>query len=162
MYQLRDRIESNTAKKQFRQVTGRMVTDIEMNGTIRGAVEEVNLCTNLRQNDCLFAECIRSFPIVDVNAQQWLHRLSIELDNMAHLKAETYVPATKRPNIRTDRSKAPAVDVYGFRQLNTPFGLLAPFEFSQYWYAEPVMHPPFDEDTDDLSRWTETWRALRR
>ena len=50
MCQLRDRIESQTSKKQFGRVTGRMVTDIEMNATSRGVVEETNLCQNLRQN----------------------------------------------------------------------------------------------------------------
>ena len=32
----------------------------------------------------------------------------------------------------------------------------------RYWCAQPVMHPPFDEDAGDLSRWTESGKALRR
>ena len=39
-----------------------MITDIEMNGTARGAVETFNLCSNLRSKDALVAECVRRLP----------------------------------------------------------------------------------------------------
>ena len=65
--------------QQQRAVTGRMIADIEMNDTVRGAVALFSLCTNLHKYDALFAECIRSFPTITVDAQTWLHRLEVEI-----------------------------------------------------------------------------------
>ena len=56
-----------------------MITDIEMNGTIRGAVEVYNLASHLRDGDALFAESIRTFSTRDVDARAWLHRLALEV-----------------------------------------------------------------------------------
>ena len=39
MLALRSRVEGKTPQQQQRAVSGRMITDIEMNGTVRGAVE---------------------------------------------------------------------------------------------------------------------------
>ena len=47
MYKLRDKQRDESEVKKRRAVSGRMVTDIEMNGTLGGAVEEFNLCCNL-------------------------------------------------------------------------------------------------------------------
>ena len=44
----------------WRAASGRMIPGIEMNGTVRGAVEEIHLCINLRGNDALFAESMQS------------------------------------------------------------------------------------------------------
>ena len=79
MYTLRARVEGKSAYQQQRAVSGRMITDTEMNGTLRGAVEEFNLCINLRADDALFAECIRTYPSVHVDAQRWLYRVELEL-----------------------------------------------------------------------------------
>ncbi len=142
MIALRSRVEGKTPQQQQRAVSGRMITDIEMNGAVRGAVEEYNLCANLRSHDALFAECIRTFPTVDVNAQQWLHRLSVELERVAEINVDIYVPVTRKPNVRTARSTPPLVDIYGFRPLHgTPFEFLTPFEFIQFWTAEPLVAP---------------------
>ena len=51
MYTLRQRSMGKSEKDKFRAVTGRMITDIEMNGTIRGSVEVFNLASNLREGD---------------------------------------------------------------------------------------------------------------
>ena len=56
-----------------------------MNGTIRGAVEEFHLCTNLHEYDALFAECIRSFPTVSIDAQNWLYRLAVETEQVSEM-----------------------------------------------------------------------------
>ena len=61
MYTLRERNKGLSEKQQQRAVSGRMVTDIEMNGTARGAVDEFNLCVFLKQSDALCQECIRIF-----------------------------------------------------------------------------------------------------
>ena len=126
-----------------------MITDIEMNGTLRGAVEEYNLCRNLRQDDFLNAECFRTFKTQDMNAQQWLQRLEVEMKKISEMRAFVYVPPTRRPTIRTKRTKAPQVDIYGFRNLDSPFALLSPFEFTMNWEAEPLTY------WDDRTAWTD-------
>ena len=83
-----------------------MVTDLEMNGVLRGAVEEFNLCKNLRQGDVLFAECVRTYATITVNAQEWLHRLEVELQPLRTVAGSRHVPATSRPSFRTTRVRA--------------------------------------------------------
>ena len=61
MYNLREKIMNKSNAGKHRAVSGRMVTDLEMHGTYRGAVEISQLCRNLRSNDVLFAECFRTF-----------------------------------------------------------------------------------------------------
>ena len=70
MLKLKEKNQEESKYRQQRAVSGRMITDIEMNGALRGAVEEHNLCVQLRSNDALFAECIRTFPSVELSAQQ--------------------------------------------------------------------------------------------
>ena len=65
---------------------------IEMNGTIRGAVEEFHLCTNLHEYDALFAECIRSFPTVSIDAQNWLYRLAVETEQVSEMLVTAMAP----------------------------------------------------------------------
>ena len=130
-----------------------MITDLDMNGTISGAVEQFNLCTNLRTNDALFAECIRSFPTVTVDANQWLHRLEVEVEAIADMQVSLPVPATRKPHVRSIRSKAPWADIYGFRPLDTPFGYLSGFEFLRYWSAE-ALSTPSTFDPCPRTKWT--------
>ena len=56
-----------------------MVTDLEMNGVYRGAVEQFDLASNLRRDDVLFPECIRIFQTVDVDTQALFNRLRVVL-----------------------------------------------------------------------------------
>ena len=62
LYTLRDRSRGKGKAAQLRAVSGRMITDLEVNSTYRGAVEVFNLCRNLHKQDVLFAEC-RKCPI---------------------------------------------------------------------------------------------------
>jgi len=135
-----------------------MITYIEMNGTIRGAVEEFHLCTNLHKNDALFAECIRSFPHVTVDAQKWLHRLEMEIERVAEMQVTAMVPPAKKPQIRS-RKTIPHMDIYGFRALNTPFSRLSAFEFLRYWTAE-ALDPPSNSDANSRTVWTDAGRRL--
>ena len=144
MHKLRELHKDKSQYQQQRAVSGRMITDIEMNGTVRGAVEEFNLCTNLRENDALSAECIRSFPSVAVSAQNWLHRLHVELGEVSDTQVTAIVPPSKRPHIKC-RKTIPHMDIYGFRALDTPFGNLCAFEFLRYWTAE-ALEPPSRSD----------------
>ena len=112
MYELRRRKEHASAGSKLRAASGRMVTDLEMNGTLRGAVEEFKLCRNLRPDDALFAECIRTFPTCTVNAQEWLHRLEVERQaRRAQVVASRHVPVASKPAFRTNRVRAPLVDI---------------------------------------------------
>ena len=61
LFTLRARNQGKGKAAQFRAVSGRMITDLEMNSTYRGAVEIFNLCRNLDAHDVWFAECIRTF-----------------------------------------------------------------------------------------------------
>ena len=161
MYILRAKTELKSDTQQQRAASGRMITYIEMNGTIRGAVEEFNLCVNLRANDVLFAECIRTFSTVNVNGQQWMHRLEFELQHRPVLTATVTVPPTRRPNKRSIRSKAPWVDIYGFRPLDgTPFAHLSPYEFLMYWCGE-ALAPPTRDDPAPRTEWTEEGKILQ-
>ena len=114
MYTLREKHSGSSEQKQQRAVSSRMITDIEMNGTVRGAVEVYNLAKNIRPNDCLFAECIRTFATVDVDARAWLHRLEVELQNLREVAFVTYVPPSIRPHVRSNNCKPEYADMYGF------------------------------------------------
>ena len=162
MHTLRERQHGKSQKQAQRAVSGRMITDIETNGTLRGAVEEFQLCINLRSNDVLFAECIRTFSTVHVDAQRWLHRLEVETLAMRGLASQTFVPPTKKPNFRSRGSKAPMLDIYAFRPLHgTPFALLSPFEFHQYWTAEALVAPSvFDKNI--RTKWTPAGNLFRK
>ena len=159
MQKLRELNHDKSQYQQQRAVSGRMITDIEMNGTVRGAVEEFNLCTNLHGNDALFAECIRSFASVTTDAQNWLYRMQVETDKVAKKQITAMVPGNKRPHLR-GRQPIPDVDIYGFRPLDTPFGHLCAFEFLRYWTAEPL-EPPSRSDPHPRTEWTTEGRKLR-
>ena len=74
-----------------------MITDLEMNGTYRGAVEIFNLCRHLHPQDVLMAECIRTFDTTIVDGRSWLHRLDVETNSNGTEKAEweMLVPKTR-------------------------------------------------------------------
>ena len=158
MHKLREMHKGKSEFQQQRAVSGRMITDIEMNGTIRGAVEEFNLCTNLNPSDALFAECIRSFPTVNVDARSWLHRLEVETEQVSEMEITVMVLPTKKPHVRT-RSTVPYMDIYGFRTLDAPFARLSAFEFLRYWTAE-ALGPPSQGDPRPRTTWTEAGRKL--
>ena len=108
-----------------------------MANTYRGAVEVFNLCRNLHPHDVLFAECIRTFKAHSVYGKPWLERLETS-QNASGLKqdsAHTYVPPTRKPNVRTDRARANEFDVYGYRPLEYPWKLLSAYEFLERWRA---------------------------
>ena len=87
---------------------------------MRGAVELYNLAKNLRRQDALFAECIRTFATRDVDGRAWLHRLEVELQRIDTVTYVLHVPTTSKPHVRTDRSKPAYPDMYGYRPLVSP------------------------------------------
>ena len=58
LFTLRAKIEGKGKAKQLRACSGRLITELEMNTTYRGAVEIFNLCSKLDGKDLLNAECI--------------------------------------------------------------------------------------------------------
>ena len=75
LFTLRGKIAGKSRAQQVRSVSGRLVTDLEMNSSYRGAVEVFNLCRHLQMGDVLFAECIRAFGSRVVDGRGWMYRL---------------------------------------------------------------------------------------
>ena len=136
--------ETNLGKgkaAQFCSVSGRMITDLEMNSTYRGAVEVFNLCRNLHKSDALFAECIRTFNSHSLDGCSWLYRLEASQLSKA-LKEhtlQTFIPPTKKPNRRSIYSRVNECEAHGSRRLCYPCKLLSPCEFLRYWKVEPLL-----------------------
>jgi len=143
MFNLRNKIQGQSLSSKHRAVSGRMITDLEMNGTYRGAVEVFNLCRHNRKNDVLFAECTRTFGTIHLDGRTWQQRFKTECanDSTAEAHWELLLPKTKRPHLRSNNSRPNAVDVYGVRPLESPFKLLSPYEFYVKWKAVPLLSP---------------------
>ena len=156
MHVLREKLTNKSAAEQQRAVTGRMITDLEMNGTLRGAVELFNLTRNMRAGDVLFAECVRTFMTKDVDARPILHRLSVVSQHAPDTEHVSLVPATVKPHVRTERSTVPWADAYGFRPLQPPWRLLSLYEFVVYWRCEALVPPHVYTDQRKNARTTLT------
>ena len=76
--------------------------------------------------------------------------------DLQQFHVETYVPPTKKPHVRTERSKPNEMDIYGFRPLQHPWKLLSPYEFLMAWRAEPLMVPSYyaNKNVKPLTEWT--------
>ena len=131
MYTLRNKNQGQSLHAKQRAVSGRMITDLEMNGTYRGAVEIFNLCRHLHTQDVLLAECIRTFGTVTLDGRAWLHRLCVESDATGSGRAEwdMLIPKTRKPHQRSAHAKANDFDVYGLRPMTEPWRLLSPYDF---------------------------------
>ena len=81
LYTLRAKQQGKGKAAQLRAASGRLVTDIEMNSTYRGAVEIFHLCRNLHSSDVLFAECIRTFRSYDLDGRSWMYRLEADANS---------------------------------------------------------------------------------
>ena len=155
---LRSKMAGQGKAAQLRAASQRLMTEIEMNSTYRGAVEVFNLCRNLHPHDVLFAECIRTFSSANIDGRSWMYRLTASQlsADISTCTAQSYVPPTKKPNVRTDRSKANEMDVYGYRPLVHPWRLLSPYEFLMTWRAEPLLVPTYYDNKGENRRtqWT--------
>ena len=145
LFTLRSKMAGQGKAAQLRAASGRLITDMEMNSTYRGAVEVFNLCRNLHPHDVLFAECIRTFSSCTIDGRSWMYKLDgTQLNrSMKECCLQSYIPPTKKPNVRTDRSKPNDIDIYGFRPLQHPWRLLSPYEFLRTWRAEPLLVPTY-------------------
>ena len=50
------------------------------------------MSSDLHKYDALFAECIRSFPTVTVDAKNWLHRLEVETGMASEMQITAMLP----------------------------------------------------------------------
>ena len=166
LFTLRGKIAGHSKAQQVRSVSQRLITDLEMNSTYRGAVEVFNLCRHLKTGDVLFAECIRTFGSRVVDGRGWMYRLEAsQLDSkFTSESVQKYIPVTRKPNVRTDRSVANDMDIYGLRPLRHPWVLLSPYEFLRYWRAEPLLAPSYYFATDKTprTRWTPDGEKVMR
>ena len=165
LFTLRAKMRGQGKASQARAASGRLITDLEMNSTYRGAVEVFNLCRNLHSHDVLFAECIRSFQSTSIDGRSWMFRLEatqatrqFRTDCLA-----TYVPPTKRQNVRTDRARASEFEIYGYRPLQHPWKLLSPYEFCRQWQAEALLAPSHyvNMGVSCRTQWTALGEELR-
>ena len=161
---LRANYKSKSRAAQLRATSGRLITDIEVNSTYRGAVEVFYLCRNLHPHDVLFAECIRTFLDRVIDGRPWMYRL--EASTMAKVFKDAclqnYVPSARRPNVRTDRAKVNECDAYGYRPLQHPWKLFSAYEFLRYWRVVPLLSPSyyFNKGVRQRTAWTAEGRKV--
>ena len=111
---------------QARAASGRLITDLEMNSTYRGAVEVFNLCRNLDSHDARFAEYMRTFHSVSFDGRPWMFRLEATQTSQRFRDEclATYIPPTRKPSKRTDRRRADMFEISSLREnrsLKRPF-----------------------------------------
>ena len=145
--QLREAIErrvagdkSHGAAQDFKLYARRLVKDLELKGTIRTAVEGVNLSLHWNEADILAAECIRTFPTVTFPATLLLKREEAETNKQAGVqKKELRIADEPGPSViaalhhgRGDLNrmyKEPPFDLlYGYRGNEQSVDVLSPYE----------------------------------
>ena len=107
LFTLRAKLKGRGKAAQLRASSGRLITDLEMNSTYRGAVEISNLCRNLDQRGVLNAECIRTFGEDTIDGRSWMNHLESSQAYMQNQESSvsTYIPPTRKPNVRTRHSR---------------------------------------------------------
>ena len=75
---------------------------------------------------------------------------------------QSYVPSTRRPNVRTDRAKVNECDAYGYRPLRHPWKLLSAYEFWRCWRVVPLLSPTYyyNKGVRQRTAWTPDGRKL--
>ncbi|CAE7035443.1 esrp2 [Symbiodinium sp. CCMP2592] len=136
---MNDLHEANAARslaKGARLVTGRMITDLEMAGTLRGAVESVHLAICANPEDPLAAECVRTFQTTVVDVRSWMQRLDGIMAGR-EVRVRTHLPQTGR-----SRSvNPPWMDLYGWRPMQWGLAGLTAYEFLQLWTCTRLTAP---------------------
>lgn len=150
---LRERIAVTfTPEDQTRSVSRRMISDLELRGVLRGAPEVYNLSVNMRKDDSLFQECIRTFQEVSFPGGAFLAKLEAESHGVGG-ELVRRIPKSRGPKSSYRYMSAPHVDAYGFRGQNPQVLYLSPFEFSMYWDIQRVPEP-FRKDCNGWSVWS--------
>ena len=114
----------------------------------------LNICVNMRKEDSLFQECLRTFMEVSFLGMAFVDRLEAETKG-ASIDIVRHVPKCRGPQSRTrNLTSAPHVDAYGFRGPNPKVLFLSPYEFSMYYRVVRVPEP-FRSNCNMWSAWTE-------
>ena len=132
---------SRGAAEDFKLYARRLVKDLELKGTVRTAVEGMNLSLHWNdESDVLAAECIRTFPTVTFPATLLLKREEAETNKLSGVqKKEVSIGNDPGPSVivalhhgwrDTNRIyKEPPFDLlYGFRGGEDVVDLLSPYE----------------------------------
>ena len=171
--QLREAIErrvagdkSQGAAQDFKIYARRLVKDLELKGTIRTAVEGVNLSLHWNEADILAAECIRTFPTVTFPATLLLKREEAETNKQSGVqKKELRIVDEPGPSViaalhhgRGDLNrmyKEPPFDLlYGYRGHVQSVDVLSPYEMLLHYSMERILPP-----TNPLRRCHAEWTA---
>ena len=171
--QLREAIErrvagdkSQGAAQDFKIYARRLVKDLELKGTIRTAVEGVNLSLHWNEADILAAECIRTFPTVTFPATLLLKREEAETNKQSGVqKKELRIADEPGPSViaavhhgRGDLNrmyKEPPFDLlYGYRGHVQSVDVLSPYEMLLHYSMERILPP-----TNPLRRCHAEWMA---
>ena len=105
--QLREALERNMqgepsrgAAEDFKKYTRRLVQELELKGTVRTAVEGINLSLHWNdESDVFAAECIRSFPTVTFPATLLLKREEADTNKLSGVqKKEVGIGYDCRPS----------------------------------------------------------------
>ena len=154
------------AAEDFKKYARRLVKDLELKGTIRTAIEGINLSLHWNEPDILAAECIRTFPTVTFPAMLLLKREEAETNKLSGVqKKELRIGDEPGPSViaafhheggDTNRVyKEPPFDLmYGFRGRRDSVDLLTPYEMLLHYSMERIL-PPTNALAQSRASWTE-------
>ena len=93
LFTLRAKIQGRGAAAQLRASSGRLVSDLEMNSTYRGAVEIFNICRNLDEKDkqqqslnIQYSECLNQLSYELVYSQGTVPHINLDGCMVSHLR----------------------------------------------------------------------------
>ena len=144
--------KQDSTHKLFAGYSKRLLKDLESKGTIRTAVESLNLSVHADDTDALSAELVVTFPQVIFPASLLLKREEVETLKVPGHSVIAAVHHTKGERART-YTEAPFDLMYGFRGTAHVVDLLSPFEMLMYWSLLPV-RPPSEREDNPTAVWT--------
>ena len=164
---------SRGAARDFHLYARRLVKDLELKGTVRTAVEGMNLSLHWNDEaDILAAECIRTFPTVTFPATVLLKREEAETQKLRGVqKQEVSIGNDPGPSViaalhhglrETNRiyKEAPFDFLYGFRGREDAVDLLSPYEMLLHYSMERIL-PPTNTAAKSRAAWTEEGKKYK-
>ena len=149
-----------TQAQVFAAYTKRIVKGLESKSVVRTAVESLNLSLHAGSQDCLMAECLRTFPTVTFPAALLLKREEVETGKKQGLAVIAAIKYGKSAGRRAF-AEAPLDFMYGFRGSSHNVDLLSSFEMLMWWSLEQI-EVPHPNATTVTSTWTEEGKVYLR
>ena len=147
--------------------------DLELKGTIRTAVEGMNLSLHWNdESDIISTECIRIFPNVTFPATLLLKREETETNKLSGVqKKEVAIGGEAGPSVIValhhgwgDKNriyKEPPFDfLYGLRGGEACVDLLSPYEMLLHYSIERIM-PPTNPQAMSRAEWTQAGKQYK-